>query len=127
MGFINSLPFKNNFWKSEESLELTFLLSRSKAFLILEISLLSCLHSMVFCCNVNLILSGDVNLTGAFNLAGAVKTAFLKLTSFLNVMFSTWQFLHTFSDGKTNNLQRLDLGYSSWCNGCCKSLFWNSK
>ena len=78
----------------------------SKSFLILEISLSSCLHSNFFCCNVNLILSGDVktgafnlagvnlilsgdlNLTGAFNLAGAVQTAFLKLTSLLNFMFS---------------------------------------
>ena len=104
-----SLNWENNFWKSEEGSELTFLLSLSKAFLILEISLSSCLHSNLFWCNVNLILSGDVNLTGAFNLAGAVKTNFLKFTSILNIMFSAWQLLHIFSDGKTNNLQLLDV------------------
>ena len=71
-----SLHCENNYWKSEESSELTFLLSQSKAFLILEISFSSCLHSNLFCCNFNLILSGDVNLTGAFKLADTVKTAF---------------------------------------------------
>ena len=69
---------------------------------ILEIYLLSCLHYSLFCCD-NSILFGDGNLTGAFSLSDAVKNSLSKLTSFLNFMFSVWQFLHIFSDCKTNN------------------------